>query len=81
MDALLAALGALWLAAMAWRQRRSAWGAAPYALAWGAITVAGILAWVPFAWERWYLPLEPLWALLAAAGVVALVAPLRRLRR
>jgi hypothetical protein len=41
-------------------------------LAWFCVTVLGTLAWVPFRWERWYLPLEPCWAIAEAMGVAAI---------
>jgi hypothetical protein len=36
---------------------------------WLAVTMAGILYWTPFNWPRWYLPLEPCWAVLEGIGV------------
>jgi hypothetical protein len=41
-------------------------------LVWLCVTVLGTLAWVPFRWERWYLPLEPCWAIAEAVGVAAI---------
>lgn len=75
-DALLAAMGLAWLLHTA----RTGNLAAQWVLAWGAIVAGGVLAWAPFAWHRWFLPLEPLWTLLMVAGVIAMASrrPIRR---
>ncbi|MGB0383592.1 MAG: ArnT family glycosyltransferase [Ardenticatenaceae bacterium] len=44
-----------------------------FLLVWLAITVVGIWYWTPFAWVRWYLPLEPCWAIFEASGIVLLL--------
>lgn len=60
----------------AWARHRGA----VLTLVYLAVTTAGILWWTPYVWRRWYLPMEPLWALLEALGVAALAGAAARLR-
>ena len=46
-------------------------------LLWAGVTVAGIIYWVPFSWLRWYLPLEPVWAVFEAGGGAGFIHALR----
>jgi hypothetical protein len=39
-------------------------------LAWLLVTAVGVLVLTPFRWERWYLPLEPAWAITSGWGLV-----------
>lgn len=38
-------------------------------LSWCCVTAVGTLAWVPVGWPRWYMPLEPCWAIVEAIAV------------
>lgn len=40
---------------------------------WFAVEMAGILYWTPFDWWRWYLPLEPCWAILEGNGIALML--------
>ena len=82
-DAMLVTLGVVWnlllvlqpkLSFLGWLgtnniQRRNH----SFLLVWFAITLVGILYWTPFSWIRWYLPLEPCWAIFEASGIVLLL--------
>jgi hypothetical protein len=37
-------------------------------LSWVLITGMGIIMWTPFNWIRWYVPMEPCWALIEGIG-------------
>jgi hypothetical protein len=41
-------------------------------LVWMLLLVGTIVSWAPFAWRRWYVPLEPVWAVLEVLGAVLL---------
>jgi hypothetical protein len=49
-----------------------------FAVVYFGVVAAGLLWWIPFVWTRWYLPLEPGWALLEAIGLSALLGYARR---
>jgi hypothetical protein len=74
--ALLAVVGALVLVR---RRRRSPEerSLAAVLLVWSAVTVAIVTAWIPLDWDRYYLPVIAVVALLggAAVGVLARVRP------
>ena len=36
---------------------------------WFVVTLVAVVAWTPFRWRRWYLPLEPCWAVLEGMAV------------
>ena len=76
LDGALCALGGGVLLVHAWARHRGA----VLTLVYLAVTTAGILWWTPYVWRRWYLPMEPLWALLEALGVAALAGAAARLR-
>ncbi len=40
---------------------------------WAFLITIGLLAWVPFSWPRWYVPMTPIWAILEAFGVMMLI--------
>ncbi len=42
-------------------------------LSWLAIQIVGILAWTPFRWDRWFLPVQPVVSVLEAIGVLVLL--------
>ncbi len=65
----LATLGFCVLGCFALLRHRSP--AAQAVLAWGGVLVAFTLLAIPLAWQRYYLPLLPVEALLAAAGFAA----------
>lgn len=71
----LAALGITALAFGAARRRTGARRRLGYAmlLAWFSVTLLGTLAWVPFSWSRWYMPLEPCWAIAEAMGMATIL--------
>jgi hypothetical protein len=74
-DKVLAGLGILVCVHMITRpdqNRTLRYGCSWFAV-WLAIELAGSLYWVPFNWPRWYLPLEPCWAILAASGITLLL--------
>lgn len=50
-----------------------------FVTAYAAVVAVGILWWTPFVWTRWYLPLEPVWALLEAVGLTAVPMAVDRL--
>jgi hypothetical protein len=56
---------------------RSRQGSAFVVVYFGVVAI-GLLASIPFVWTRWYLPLEPGWALLEATALAALVALARK---
>ncbi|MCB0077043.1 MAG: phospholipid carrier-dependent glycosyltransferase [Anaerolineales bacterium] len=70
-DAWLAAAGLLMVALAAVNPRATAATrrGALWLLCWALIVAGGILLTVPFAWERWYLPMEPVWALMQAVAI------------
>ncbi|HJQ85013.1 MAG TPA: hypothetical protein VKA21_13100 [Candidatus Binatia bacterium] len=66
--AALAAAGTLVLAVHAWRHGPLA--PATIVLLWSGVTLAGVTLWIPLDWDRYYLPLVAVVAVLAG-GVVA----------
>jgi hypothetical protein len=65
-------VGLIWGLAAGWRQHRSdepptAWAVAVHAL----VALATVTAFIPLAWDRYYLPIQPGAALLAAGATVA----------
>lgn len=46
---------------------------AVFLLIWFLVTFLGTLLWTHFSWESWYVPMTPLWAILEAFGLLALI--------
>ena len=47
-------------------------------LIWSVVIVMGVIYWTPFSWERWYLPVEPIWAFLKANGILLILLGIRQ---
>ena len=71
LDGGLALLGAGLLLARCFEARRAPASRRGhgFALVYFAVMTAGVLWWTPFVWTRWYLPVEPAWALLEGAAL------------
>ncbi len=73
----LGGFGLLWLPR--WRPVNLTWGQVAGVLVWLAGSVAFALV-NPLPWQRYYLPLIPVYALLAGVGIVGLVNAVSRIR-
>ena len=67
-DAFLACAG-LFVLARALRRDSPALSGAVLLCLWSLVSLALVLATTPFDWRRWYVPMEPVWALCSGLGI------------